>query len=255
MNSTRLLANALAVGLPLERARAVSGVGSNPMVDVVLDVARTTGIRRSTALDLVADAEDQSARLVRMVEVGSSSARQTANILSGLPVLTVCAAELFGFPVLRVLFGSSFGWICLGAGALGVVMGWAWMARIRGAIPHITVGLGLALTIAAEIARSNSLGRDQRGLVDSLAVGWGTLAELASLDSLQSTAREFGVPLANILELEAQRVRREAMMNIEMAIELLPGRLLGPVGACLLPAFVLTTVVPIVVSMATNFGS
>ncbi|MEY4477625.1 MAG: hypothetical protein RJA31_1129, partial [Actinomycetota bacterium] len=40
---------------------------------------------------------------------------------------------------------------------------------------------------------------------------------------------------------------------VEHALELLPGRLLGPVGVCLFPAFIATTVIPVVVSMVTQF--
>ena len=59
-----------------------------------------------------------------------------------------------------------------------------------------------------------------------------------------------GVPPADVLVRAAEEVRRAEQQRLEVATETLGVRIVLPLGLAFLPAFVLTTVVPIVLALA-----
>jgi pilus assembly protein TadC len=61
------------------------------------------------------------------------------------------------------------------------------------------------------------------------------------------------VPVSHLLSIAAAQSRADAQHRVSYAIELLPTKLLAPVGTLLLPAFVITTVIPVVASLAQQF--
>lgn len=63
-------------------------------------------------------------------------------------------------------------------------------------------------------------------------------------------AHEAGVPPGPLLSGAAQDVRREALAQVEVATARLSVQLVVPLGLAFLPAFVLTTVVPVVLALA-----
>lgn len=256
MSDIRTFAAALGAGLTTERALSLSELPSGPVsdaVDDILRISRETGIPRVAALLALADSLDESDRRTHRVELGSASARQTQRILLGLPVATALGAEFFGFRVVPILVTTPLGWVCALTGIGLSVLAWRWMERIRSAIPNPPLHVGLVTELAAGIARSSALSETSRRTLAERATAWGTFAEINGIDRHRQLSRDTGVPVAALLELEARRVREAAQRSVTEAIELLPGRLLMPIGSCLLPAFVATTVVPIVASMATNF--
>ena len=63
-------------------------------------------------------------------------------------------------------------------------------------------------------------------------------------------AASAGVPPADVLLRAAEEVRRAEQQRLEVATETLGIRIVLPLGLAFLPAFVLTTVVPIVLALA-----
>lgn len=61
-----------------------------------------------------------------------------------------------------------------------------------------------------------------------------------------------GVPPADVLVRAAQEVRRAEQQRLELATATLGVRIVLPLGLAFLPAFVLTTVVPIVLALANQ---
>lgn len=254
MSSVRLLAGALAAGIPLDRAETLAPIaGDRTVVDAILELSRETGIPRSTALSALADSLDDADLRERRIELGSASATQTARILVALPGFTLVAAEMFGFSPVRFLFSSPLGWCCLVVGFGLIVCGWWWMKKIRESIVRPPTQAGLVITLAAALARSSGISDGRIRTLDRLAVRWATATEMTVIARMRTLSREYGVPIAALLDVEANLVRREAALAVDRALELLPGQLLAPVGACLFPAFLITTVVPTVAAMAGNF--
>jgi pilus assembly protein TadC len=61
-----------------------------------------------------------------------------------------------------------------------------------------------------------------------------------------------GVPPAEVLVRAAAEVRRAEQQRLELATATLGVRIVLPLGLAFLPAFVLTTVVPIVLALANQ---
>jgi Bacterial type II secretion system protein F domain. len=60
------------------------------------------------------------------------------------------------------------------------------------------------------------------------------------------------VPPADVLARAAQEVRRAEQQRLEVATATLGIRIVLPLGLAFLPAFVLTTVVPIILALANQ---
>ena len=80
--------------------------------------------------------------------------------------------------------------------------------------------------------------------------------EIAAIERVLALAEEAGVPAAELLRAEAERQRYEARAAGQAAAQRLGVQLLLPLGMCVLPAFVLVGVVPLIVSVlsSTTFG-
>lgn len=255
MSEIRVLAAGLHAGLTLERARAISAVGHIPLVEDIIEIAHDTGVPRHDALTALADSRDESERRARAVRTGSASARQTSVVLSALPLATAFTAQLAGFDVVAVLVGSAFGWFSLAVGLGLSAVAVKWMAVIRASIPEPAPHTGLVLDLAAGIAQTSGLTATHRQTLSELAQRWSSQAECELVERHSMLSRDTGVPLAGLLAVEARLSRERAYATVQHALELLPGKLLLPIGVCLFPAFIVTTVIPVVISMVSaNLG-
>lgn len=256
MSPVRVFAAALGAGLPLETARRVSGVEDSrnaEIVDAVTAFSRSTGAPRTGVLTALADALDDSEQRERQITVGMASAIATTRVLCAMPGVTAVAAELFGFPVIVFLLTTLSGFACLVTGTALVLGSWRWMLRIRRSIPHPPVETGLVLDLAAALCRSSTIRAEQVHALTQLAERWGTVEEIPQLDDSIRMSRTHGVPVSHLLSIAAAQSRADAKHRVSYAIELLPTKLLAPVGTLLLPAFVITTVIPVVASLAQQF--
>lgn len=256
MSPIRVFAVALRAGLTLDAAREASEVMNSPnreSVDDVVRFCRETGSPRVGALIALADALDDAQQRARDIEVGMASANATMRVMLALPVVTLLSSEFFGFGAVGFLVTTAVGWVCLAIGAALMLLAWRWMRAIRATIPNPAAETGLALDLAGALSGVGALSRANRAALEALMVGWGTATETENLDRAVSMSRTHGVPVSHLLAMEAERTRSDARHAVRYALELLPTALLAPVGACLLPAFIVTTVVPVVVSMARGF--
>ena len=256
MTAVRILAANLSAGLPLSRALEMSELGDGPechVVDAIIDFARETGVPRASALTALADSLDESTRREQAIDIGSATARQTTLVMLVLPLATTLGAELFGFGVIEVLITTPVGWVCACLGVGLNVLASVWMSRIRAAVPRPPLNVGLAMDLAAAVATTSGLTATHLERIAGLTREWTTEEEMDDILGHRTLSRETGIPVEGLLKTKAQLVRYSAKTSALHAIELLPGKLLGPVGACLFPAFVLTTVIPVVTSMVGNF--
>lgn len=77
-------------------------------------------------------------------------------------------------------------------------------------------------------------------------------AEWAPVHRALSLAQRAGVPPADLLATAAADLRRDGAARLETAAARLGVRLVVPLGLLFLPAFILTTVIPIVLALATG---
>lgn len=250
----RTIANALRAGIPEETVRSLFPVDDavRPTVDTLLGFARETGVARHRALSTLADAVDESEWRWRRIRIASTTASQSSIILTSLPIATVFVAQLLGLGTLDIIVGTTLGRSCALLGTVLVAIGFWWMQRIRRNLPNPSTHVGLVVLLAAELTRNGAMSANHLERLGQLADAWSTREEIASIERMTRLSRDHGVPVASLLDLDAERLLSESRLTVEDAVERLPGQLLGPIGACLFPAFVVTTVIPTVAAMAVS---
>ena len=118
----------------LQVAAAAPGAGDLALVAAAWQVAHRSGAGLSEALAGVSEALRERQSLRRLVESELSSARATARLMVGLPVLTLLMGSGIGGDPVGFLTGSPGGWACL-AGGLGFgLAGLGWIEAIAGAV-------------------------------------------------------------------------------------------------------------------------
>ncbi len=278
------VAGALAVRIDdgegaVEALAAMDGSAGDPGVSLACRslrlVARAGGGPAELVEGVAATVRDRAAQRAEAWAL-STQARWSAGLIAGAPLafgLLVAATDprATGF-----LAGSPAGLACLVLGLLLDAAGVAWMVRIfrRGtALPALVAGLpdvvdlygvairaGLTVALATEHVAGEvgepfaaALGQVRRAVAtgarwaDELE-GLGSLGpEVRPLAGALAASERFGSPLADqlvLLSADARGVRRRAA---EGAARRLPVKLLFPLVLCMLPAFALITVVPLLV--------
>lgn len=222
------------------------------MVAAAWQVAERTGAPLGHALRAMAETLRDAAETEREVDVALSGPRATARLVAWLPAIGAVLAGALGADLLGAL-GSAPGASAVGGGALLMLAGRWWMralvtrANVRPHTPGfaeelIAVGLagGASAAAATEIAR------------DATAeAGLGALDErgVAHVLRLASAA---GAPASELLIAAARQQRRTARADGRVRATTLGVRLMVPLGACVLPSFLLLAVAPLVLSLLSS---
>uniref|UniRef100_A0A942YEW7 Type II secretion system F family protein n=1 Tax=Neobacillus citreus TaxID=2833578 RepID=A0A942YEW7_9BACI len=224
-------------------------------VAAVLRVAERTGAPVAPTLRALAGALRRSAASDRAVRVALAGPRTSARVVLAMPLLGIALGSAWGSDALGVLTTTPAGWACvLAAGAL-VAVGRTWSARLlRAATPDGHVP-GVLLDAWA-VALSGGGSWTDAGSAVRAGLGDRRPAESEQelLAEVLSLARAAGVPAAALLRAAAEDVRDDAAADGLAAAERLGVRLVLPLGVCVLPAFVLVGVVPVVVGVLSSTG-
>jgi len=220
------------------------------LCDAALDVAAEAGAPVAGVLARLASAlRDRSAGL-RAVDVALAAPRSTAKVVAVLPLVGIAFGMLLGLDPVGALLGSPIGLAALAAGlALGAAA-WAWTRRIVRAASAGEPTAGLELELVA-VALSGGVGVERARAIVAAALGAHGVAGVdgAAIDETLRIAQAAGVPAAGLLQAEAEAARiRERLAGQERA-ERASVRLVVPLGVCVLPAFGLLAIVPLVLTM------
>ncbi|WIE74716.1 hypothetical protein [Curtobacterium sp. MCSS17_007] len=255
----------VASGVPSPRAWML--VGGRPDADTpawcdvraVLDVADRTGAPSAVALRSLASAMRRSAAADRAVRVALAGPRTSARVVLALPVFGLGLGSTWGPDALGVLLTRPLGWVCCILAVGLVVAGQRWARRLvrsatpDGHVPGIVLDAwAVALSgggpwSAAEQTVHAALAVTGRPQDDSREA-----AEAERVRAVLDLARRAGVPAAAMLRAAAEDVRDDAAAAGLAAAERLAVRLVLPLGVCVLPAFVLVGVVPVVVGVLSS---
>lgn len=255
----RAAAAAAAAGEPVSAAiisaRDESAASSEhwAVLAAAWEVASGTGAPLADSLRELGGALRDEAQLRR--EVGSALAGpvSSARLVLGLPLIAVVFGAAFGFDTFTVLFGNPIGLACV---ALGTALLWMGRRWSRGLVARATAsdaGRGLELELIA-IAMSGGASVDRaRSVVHRALSASGTVSnDGRSADDVIAMAVGAGAPVAELLRAEAARLRRAARAEGAARAAALGVRLMLPLGVCVLPAFVLLGVVPLIVSVVSG---
>lgn len=224
-----------------------------PVLAAAWAVAAESGAPLAGSLrDLAAVLRDE-AQLRREVRAALAGPAASARLVMALPAIAVLFGATLGFDTFGVLFGNPIGVTCL---ALGIAILWSghrWNRALAERAGRSRVDAGLELELLA-IAMSSGVSIERaRGLTRDTIVAFVPHArDGAEVEAVLGLAARAGAPVAELLRAEAFRLRRAARSaGVERAAAL-GVRLMLPLGLCVLPAFVLLGVAPLMISVVTG---
>lgn len=237
--------------------------------------APVAGVLDAVATTLRAEGDGARAR-----QAALAGPRATATVLSWLPLAGFGLGLAIGVDAVTVLVTTPPGWVCLtlGVGLWGA--GRRWMAVLlrraeragteqsattrrsaageRSATPWVAAEQDLPAEVFAEIVASLvDAGLPPAGAVQ---VTWRCLDELslrsppmpAELGSALQLSQRTGVAPSSLLRSAAAERRRRRQACAATAANRLAVLAVLPTGLCLLPAFVLLTVAPLVLALLSQ---
>lgn len=243
-----------------ERVRAAMARGDDPAAALAEEggawrevaaawrVATAVGAPLADSLRDVASALRDGQQIADEVRVALAEPAATARLMSWLPLVALGLGVALGFDTVAVLAGSPFGLACLAVGALLILAARRWSAAlVRRArpdqgIPGMTAELtAIALSGGASLDRAGALVRE--ALPD---------AADSEVDGVVGLSRSAGVPAVELLRSAAWLSRHRARTEGRVRAAKLSSRLLLPLGACTLPAFLLLGVAPMLLSIVSS---
>jgi tight adherence protein B len=206
-------------------------------------------------------------QLDRDLQVALAGPAATARLVMGLPLVGIAFGGLMGFNTLHTLFATVPGLLCLAGGAALMVAGQCWNTRLIRSAQRTDAAPGLELDLTAiGMAGGGSVDR-ARGLVIATTEGYG-LSGRSGSDALMGSAgpggsarqinrvlelsTRAGVPAGELLRSEAAQARRAARSEGQRRAATLAVTLMLPLAVCVLPAFMLLGVVPLLISVLSS---
>lgn len=210
-------------------------------------IAATVGAPLGDVLRGIADALQDAEATGDDVRIALAEPASTARLMLWLPLVGVLLGVALGFDTLVILTTSPLGLACLVGGAMLTLLARIWTtALVRRAQPAPGVpGMGaellaVALTGGASIARARQLLADEQ---------IGGAEDTAGQDRVLRLSQSAGIPAVELLRAHAAESRRASRVQGRVAAARLGSRLLLPLGACTLPAFLLLGVAPLILSV------
>ncbi|HEX4057657.1 MAG TPA: type II secretion system F family protein [Galbitalea sp.] len=209
----------------------------------------------ATLLELSAAIRDL-AQSQRDITVALASPAATARLVLVLPAIGLVFGTLLGFNTLGTLLTTPIGWCCLVVGSSLLYAAARWNRRmVRSALPREqTPGLELEL-LAIGISGGGAIDRARASVSEVLArYSISAARGDSAVDIVLELSRRAGVPAAALLRSEAAESRRAARSEAAEAAQALSVRLMIPLGVCVLPSFMLLSVVPLVVTVLSSIS-
>ncbi|SJM69387.1 type II secretion system F family protein [Gulosibacter sp. 10] len=213
-------------------------------------VAEIAGAPLGPALRELASGFRDIGQSERDVQIALAAPSTASRMVLALPLIGLLLGTLLGFDTIGVLFGGPVGWALLAAGTLLVVLGRWWNRRMIRAASDRPSTPGFALDLVAMGMLGGGSASAVRKTVGDVLREW--RLGLSGLDRAQPVldlAVRAGVPASELLRSEAALERRRARTDAARAAQQLGVRLMLPLGACILPAFLALGVAPLVIAV------
>jgi tight adherence protein B len=221
-------------------------------VAVAWTVATEAGSPLAPALRAYAGSLRDLARVERDARVALAAPVATSRLVIALPPLGMLFGLALGFDTLGILLTTPIGWVCLvlGGSLIAAAVRWNRALLRRARPPSSTPGLECELTAIA-MAGGVSIDRAREIVAHSLA-RHGIASRPSGIDEVLELSRRAGVPAAELLRAEAEEQRAQARAEAEERAARLSVTLMLPLGLCVLPAFMLLGVVPLLTAVVSS---
>jgi tight adherence protein B len=245
--------------LTRDPVEAIAAVSDDPPVEwralmAAWRIAAVVGAPLSPVLRSIAEALRDRSAARREIAVALAAPRATARLVLWLPAAGVLLALLIGVDLVGTVT-NPVGLASVLAGLALVHAGRRWTHRLLAAAapPAPTAGLGYELLAVAAAGGRGPEAALQLTREHLVAVGCQLDdIEQVALEGLVALSRSAGAPLGELARAEALEARMAARTAARRTAERLGVRLMLPLGACVLPAFLLIGVVPILLGIVSS---
>lgn len=215
-------------------------------------VATESGAPLAQSLIDFASSLRSLAQARRDASVALSGPAATAKLVLALPAVGVLFGMALGFDTLGTLFTTIPGLLCLVAGGVLLVAGRSWNRRLVAGSQPTDLTPGLVLDLFA-IAVSGGASLDRAAIAVSRAAERCGIGDTPDrIEPVLALARRAGIPAGALLRSEADRVRRDATSDANRRASRLAVTLMMPLGLCVLPAFMLLGVAPLMIAILSS---
>lgn len=214
------------------------------------EIATIVGAPLADVLRSLSESLQDAASAADDVRVALAEPTGTARLLLWLPFAGLLLGFALGFDTIGVLVSNPFGIACVVVGTGLVVLARLWTARmVRAAQPAAgTPGMHAEL-VAVALAGGVGIPRALRLVEHSPAA---LPDDRSSTDAVLELSRSAGVPAGELLRASAAQQRHESRVQGRVRAARLSSKLLLPLGACTLPAFLLLGVAPLMLSVLSS---
>lgn len=238
-------------------AGALAGEDAPPwrVLAAALLVAERSGAPQAAAMERIGRslaAIDAAAERRRVLLTGP---RATIVLVGLLPILAAMLGALLGFDPFGVLLGAA-GVFLVPAGVGLLAAGVAWAAALVRRVERSQRIVGVELELLWIALRGGGPPGPALRLVSDAAslvsAEWVRVNELGAEGPARRTlaaASATGVEAGPLLLSEAADARERSLRSLERAAERLGVTILLPIGTCVLPAFVVLGVLPVLIAM------
>ena len=190
----------------------------------------------------------------REIAVALSGPIATARLVMALPVVGVLFGLVLGFNTLEILFATVPGACCLVLGCALLALAFWWNRRLVATARPTDLAPGLRFELMAiAVSGGTSLDRAERSVRQALeASGVDASVDREAVGGVLELSRRAGVPAGDLLRGEAEEARRTARAAAATAASVLGVKLMLPLGLCILPAFMLLGVAPLLLAVITS---
>jgi tight adherence protein B len=217
-------------------------------------VATDAGAPLAPTLRQFAKSIRDLAQSQREITIALAAPVATARLVVALPPVGMLFGLVLGFNTIATLFTTPIGWACLAVGT-GLLLATALWNRklVRSAQPRdLTPGIEFDL-MAIAVAGGGALDRARASVEQAMnRFGIARVADDDGVLAVLELSRRAGVPAADLLRSEADERRRVARAEVQRRAQELAIRLMLPLGVCVLPAFMILGVIPLLVTVVTS---
>ncbi len=250
-----ILRTKLESGALLGAAFAAVGTPEWRVLGTAWSLAETSGAPFAPVLDRIALALHSISELGRKRSVLLAGPKMTVHLIAWLPFAAVGVGYLFGFDPLPV-FLTPFGAGLLFIGLMLQLAGISWARRLTARVDAEDRVAGLEcelmwIALSGGAPPELALTRVADAVSDSRAewIQFQSLCRGGALDRALREATRAGVPASSLLQSAANEERSRTQALLETEAERLSVRILIPLAVCILPAFVILGVVPVIVTL------
>ncbi|WP_382307655.1 type II secretion system F family protein [Herbiconiux sp. UC225_62] len=219
-------------------------------------VATEAGAPLARCLGEIADSLRAVGRVERETAASLAGPAATTRLVAVLPVISLASGWLLGLDTGTALLGSPAGLACLALGLLLMAAGRFWSGALLRRARRVDPAPGLMLDlVAVAVAGGGALPRAKNLVGETMhRFGLDTERDAAAVESVLVLASRSGAPPGELLRAEAARVRRDSVSRATEKAAALGTWLMLPLGVCVLPAFLLLAVAPVLIGVLSATG-